>query len=111
MKKKEKKVKFTNKGNSRRGIASLMLSAFSFIWLVYGIYGSFVLGDASGNELGGLGVLALILEVVALVFAVRALKEEDVFRGIPKTAVVLALVLLLLWASVYGLGIYSLLYS
>lgn len=110
MKKKEKNVKFTNKGNSRRGIVSLMLSAFSLIWLIYGIYGSFLLGDASGNELGGLGVLALILEVFALIFAVRALREEDVFRGIPKAATAAALLLLLLWAAIYGLGLYSLFY-
>ena len=52
-------------------------------------------------------MLALVLQIFALVFAVRALREDDVFRGIPKAAVVTAVVLLLLWAGVYGLGIYS----
>ena len=110
MKKKEKNVKFTNKGNSRRGMLSLFLSACSFVWLVYGIYGAFRLGEAGGNELGGLGVLSLVLELFALVFAVRALREEDGFRGIPKAATALAVLLLAAWAAVYGLGIYSMLY-
>ena len=110
MKKKEKNVKFTNKGNSRRGMISLFLSAFSFAWLIYGTYKAFLLGEAGGNELGGVGVLALVLQVFALVFAVRAMKEEDVFRGIPKAAVACAVLLLVIWAAVYGLGIYSMLY-
>lgn len=109
MKRKDYSVKFTNKGNSRRGIASLVLSAFSLIWLIYGVYRTFVLGDAGGNVLGGVGVLALLLQVFALVFAVRSLREEDVFRGIPKAAVVLAVLLFLLWAAIYGLGIYVML--
>lgn len=109
MRKREKSVKFTNKANSRKGMASLLLSAFSFVWLVYGIYASFLLGEQGGNELGGVGVLALVLEMFALVFAVRALREEDVFRGIPKAAVAVSVLLLLLWAAIYGLGIYSLL--
>ena len=61
MKKKEKNVKFTNKGNSRRGILSLVLSAFSLVWLIYCIGRAFVLGSGAGNELGGVGVLALLL--------------------------------------------------
>lgn len=110
MKKKDKNVKFTNKGNSRKGMLSLLLSVFSFAWLIYGIYSSFLLGEAGGNELGGVGVLALVLELFALVFAVRALREEDVFRGIPKTAITLAVLLLLAWAAIYGLGIYAMIY-
>ena len=87
-----------------------MLSAFSLVWLIYCIGRAFVLGSGAGNELGGVGVLALLLEVLAFVFAVRALREEDVFRGIPKAAAACALLLFLSWAAVYGLGIYSMLY-
>lgn len=109
MKRKDYRVKFTTKSNSRRGIASLVLSAFSLIWLLYSVYRTFVMGDGGGNVLGGVGMLALVLEVFALVFAVRSLREEDVFRGIPKAAAVLALLLFLLWAAIYGLGIYVML--
>lgn len=107
MKRKNRNVKFTNKGYSRVGIASLVLSAFSLIWLIYAVSQAFLVGDAAGNVLGGVGVLALVLQIFALVFAMRALHEDDVFRGIPKAAAVTAAVLLLLWAAVYGLGMYS----
>ena len=105
--KRNRNVKFTNKGYSRVGIASLVLSACSLGWLIYAICQTYVQGDAAGNVLGGVGMLALVLQIFALVFAIRALHEDDVFRGIPKAAAVTAAVLLLLWAAVYGLGIYS----
>ncbi|MCI7130728.1 MAG: DUF6142 family protein [Lachnospiraceae bacterium] len=106
MKRKNRDVKFTNKGYSRVGITSLLLSVFSLIWLIYAVSQTFQKGDAAGNVLGGVGMLALVLQIFAMVFAVRALREEDVFRGIPKAAAVFAAVLLFIWVAVYGLGIY-----
>lgn len=106
MKRRNRNVKFTNKGYSRVGVASLVLSAFSMIWLIYAVCKAVLLGDAAGNVLGGVGMLAFVLQILALVYAVRSLREEDVFRGIPKAAAVAAVVLFLLWAAVYGLGIY-----
>lgn len=107
MKRKNRNVKFTNKGYSRVGITSLLLSAFSLIWLIYAVCQTFLKGAAAGNILGGVGMLALLLQIFALVLAVRALREEDVFRGIPKAAAVFAAVLLFIWTAIYGLGIYS----
>lgn len=83
-----------------------MLSAFAFGWLIFAVCQTFLFGDAAGNVLGGVGMLALVLQIFAFVSAVRALREENVFRGIPTAAVVAAVVLFLLWAGVYGLGIY-----
>ena len=51
-------------------------------------------------------MLSLVFQIFALVFAVRALHEDDVFRGIPKVATAIAALLLLLWIAVYGLGLY-----
>ena len=106
MGRRNKDVKFTNKGYSRQGILSLFLSAFSFVWFLYAVSQTFRLGDAAGNILGGVGMLSFVFQIFALVFAVRALHEEDVFRGIPKAATVAAVLLLLMWMAVYGLGIY-----
>lgn len=106
MARKNKQVKFTNKEYSRRGMVSLVLSAFAFGWLVFAVCQTFLLGDAAGNVFGGVGMLALVLQIFAFVSAVRALREENVFRGIPTAAVVVAVVLFLLWAGVYGLGLY-----
>lgn len=109
MRRKVKSVKFTDKRSSKPGIVSLVISAFSLIWLVYALIQTFLAGDAVDHMLGGVGMLALVMQIVAAVLAVRSLHEEDVFRGVPKTATAAAFVLLLLWAAVYGLGIYVLL--
>lgn len=107
MGRKIKSVKFTDKSSSKRGIASLVISAFSLAWLVYALIRVLLAGDAAGNVLGGVGMLALVLQIAAVVLAARSLHEDNVFRGIPKAAMAAALVLLLLWAAVYGLGIYT----
>lgn len=109
MRKKIKDVKFTDKRSSKPGIASLLISACSLIWLVYALIRTFLAGDAVGNLFGGVGMLALVMQFVAAVLAVRSLHEDNVFRGIPKAATAVAFVLLLLWAAIYGLGIYVLL--
>ena len=88
------------------GIASLVLSVCSLGWLVYSVCQTYWQGDAAGNVLGGVGMLALVVQIFALVFAVRALREDDVFRGIPKVAMAVTVLLLLLWMAVYGLGLY-----
>ena len=110
MRRRNKDVKFTNKGYSKQGIISLFLSAFSLVWLLYAVSQTFRIGESAGNILGGIGMLSLVLQIFALVFAVRALHEEDVFRGIPKVATVAAALLLILWIAVYGLGVYFALY-
>lgn len=98
-------MKFTNKGYSRRGILSLAGSAVSLIWLIYAICQTSRLGDRAGNLIGGVGTLMLVLQMAAFVVAIRANREEDVFRGIPKVALAVAVLMLLLWAAIYGLGI------
>ncbi len=105
MKKRRYNVKFTNKGYSRRGILSLSGSAVSLIWLIYAVSRTSRMGEHAGNLVGGVGTLVLVLQIVALVSAFRANREEDVFRGIPKVALVAAILMLLLWIAVYGLGI------
>lgn len=98
-------VQFTNKGYSRRGILSLAGSAVSLIWLIYALCQTSRLGDRAGNLMGGVGTLMLVLQMAACVVAIRANREEDVFRGIPKVALVVAVLMLLLWAAIYGLGL------
>lgn len=98
-------VKFTNKGYSRRGILSLAGSVVSLVWLVYAICQTSRLGDQTGNLIGGIGAIVLVLQFAALVTAIRANREEEVFRGIPKVALLFAILMLLLWIAIYGLGI------
>lgn len=88
---------------------SLAESAASLFWLVYAIWCTSTEGAAASNLLGGVGVCAFFLQLAALVTGVRALREENVFRGIPKTSIAVAVLGLLLWTAMYGLGVSMLL--
>lgn len=105
MKRKRFNIRFTNKSYSHRGIVSLILSFLSLSWMIYAISRTFMLGENSGNVLGGVGTLALVLQIAAIVAAVQAMHEENVFKGMPKIAAAFAVLMLLLWAAVYVLGI------
>ena len=99
-------VKFTDKRKSVQARVSIALSCLSGTWLLYGVSYAYRHGGQSGNYLGAFGVFSLILRVLALVYAYRSTKEEDVFPGTPRIAVILALLLVILWLLVYGLGWY-----
>ena len=105
---KRRHVQFTDKKQSKMGMLSLAGSGISFFWLIYAIVKAGKQCDQLGNVVGGIGVLVLLLQLAALITAVRANREEDVFPGIPRTALVVAILLLLLWLMIYGLGIYAL---
>ncbi len=107
-KQKRRHVQFTNKKQSKMGMISLAGSAVSFFWLAYAIVQASRQCDQLGNVTGGIGVLVLLLQLAVLITAVRANREEDVFPGIPRIALVVAVLLLLLWLMIYGLGIYAL---
>lgn len=99
-------VKFTNKRQSKLGVISLVLSFLSITGLFHGLRMAFRMGENSGRLLGSIGMFAFLLVIVAFMIGIRSLKEEDVFRGIPKTSVVMAVTILLLWIALYGFGIY-----
>jgi hypothetical protein len=73
--------------------------------MVYAVCQAYVLADQSPNLLGSVGVLALLMSLWAFVLSIHALKEEDVYRGLPKVALAAALLSLLLWALLYGMGV------
>ncbi len=105
MKRKKHHIQYTNKRYSRLGIYSLIGSCVSLFWLLFSVIQASIQGDALKNVIGGMGVLVLIWQLFAFALSIRANRQEDVFLGIPRTAFFVALLLLLLWLAIYGLGI------
>ena len=101
----KKGVKFTDKKRSRKGAGSLILSGLTIICMIVSVRQAYISDGQGGKMLGGAGVSALIVEIAAFVLAVQAMREEDVFRGIPKSAMGISVVLLLGWIVIYGIGI------
>ena len=96
--------RFTEKQHSRKGMivfaADLVLIILYLIAIRTAIY-----GEGLSLYWGAAGLLAMILSVVGLGFALSSRKEENSIQLFPKLAVAASWVSLLLWGGTYILGI------
>lgn len=102
--KKRNRYKFTEKKHSRRGMLACVLAAASIFALVYLVAESFLQGGNGSVYLGSAGILALVVAVASFVQAVKSLREEDTFRGIPVASMALSLVAAGAWIALYAVG-------
>lgn len=81
-----------------------ILAAASIFALLYLAYVSFSQKGNGSVYLGSAGVLALFAAAVSFAQAVRSLREEDTFRGIPVFSVVLSILAAAAWIAIYAAG-------
>ncbi len=96
--------KFTEKKHSRRGMLACALAAASIFTLVYLVSTSFLQNGNGSVYLGSAGILALVVAVIAFVQAVKSLREEDTFRGIPAASMALSILASGAWIALYTVG-------
>ena len=99
----DKNYKFTGKKHSKRGMLACFLAAASIFALIYMIMTSFWQKGNGSVYLGSAGLLALAA-AAAFIQAVKSLREEDTFRGIPVISVILSLLALGAWIALYAVG-------
>lgn len=96
--------KFTERTQSKKGIISLIVA--SVLLIVYIVF--VVLAYRSYGELstyfGSVGILAVLLTIVNLVFAVQSVREENSYKLIPHLAMIVTLLEALCWIGTYILG-------
>ena len=93
---KRRGYKFTEKTQSKKGIAAFGLAAISVCILVYGGNGSMYLGSA--------GVCSMLLSFVAAAIAVQSLKEEESFKLFPYLGTVTSFLAAITWIAIYAAG-------
>lgn len=96
--------KFTEKKHSKRGMLACFLAAASIFVLVWLFIISFRQDGNGSVYLGSAGILALFIAAAAFVQAVKSMREEDTFRRIPVSSVILSLLAAGLWIGVYVIG-------
>lgn len=96
--------KFTEKTQSKRGIAGFITAAASIGILVYVVWNSFSHEGAGSMYLGSAGVASMILSIVAVVLAVTSLREENSFKLFPLLATVCSGLVLAAWIGLYIMG-------
>lgn len=96
--------KFTEKKNSKKGIAALLLAL-----IMAGLYVLFLYyGCKSGGKLsvyyGSGGIFALFGAFAALVMSLQSLKEENSFQFFPRLATFVSFLAFAGWGGTYALG-------
>lgn len=102
--KRKNHYKFTGKKHSKRGMLACFLAAASIFALIYMIMTSFWQKGNGSVYLGSAGLLALFCALAAFIQAVKSLREEDAFRGIPIISVILSLLASGAWIALYAVG-------
>lgn len=103
-KKKRGNYKFTEKKQSKRGIAGFAIAALSIGIFIYVVWNSYTHDGAGSMYLGSAGVASMILSVVAFVLAVMSLQEENSFKLFPGLAVISSVLALVTWVGLYVIG-------
>lgn len=104
IKKRRRGYKFTEKTQSKRGIAACGLAAVSLLIFWYVIWNSYSHKGAGSMYLGSAGVASMLLSVVAFAVAVLSLKEEDSFKLFPYLGFLLSFLALGSWIGLYVMG-------
>jgi len=97
--------KFTEKTQSKRGIAGFVIALVSIGIFAYVVWNSFSHEGAGSMYLGSAGVTSAILSIVAFVLAVMSLREEDSFKLFPYLATICSGLSLVTWIALYVMGI------
>ena len=97
--------KFTEKKQSKRGIAGFLIAAVSIGIFAYVIWNSYSHEGAGSMYLGSAGVSSMILAIVAVALSVMSLKEENSFKLFPYLGTFCAVLALGTWIVLYIMGI------
>ena len=95
--------KFTGKKHSKRGMLACAVAAASIFALAYLVLSSFWQKGNGGAYLGGVGILAMLAALAALILAVGSLREEDSF---PLASILLSVLAAGAWIALYAVGFF-----
>lgn len=84
------RIKFTNKRMSKEALISLCFSAFTIIWTIIALNITYSMGEASPRVVGGISMSCFILEIAAIILAIKGFRDEEAFKQMPIAALIVA---------------------
>ena len=97
--------KFTEHERSKPGTIALVCGLCSVCLVIIGLNISLSDGAESGVRIGAFGLLGLLTSILGLILAIMGLKEEDTYKGLPKSGLVVSILGLLIWIALIVAGI------
>lgn len=103
-----KKYMFTNKNQSRRGMASSVLGCFALVSVALALYFSYKNGDAQSARYGLGALLSFVFSVIGFSLGAKACSERDVFMLFPVFGFISNLCAVLISFVILFVGVYGL---
>lgn len=97
--------KFTEKKQSKRGIAAFVLAVISLAVFAFVVADSFHNRGSGSMYLGSAGVASMMIGIVSFVLAIKSLREENSFKLFPYLATVTSFLITGIWIALYVVGI------
>lgn len=97
--------KFTEKKQSKRGIAAFVCAVISLAVLAFVVTNSFHNRGSGSMYLGSAGVASMIVGIASFVLAIKSLREENSFKLFPYLATVTSFLVTGIWIALYVVGI------
>jgi len=102
---KKRMYSFAEKKHSKKGITSVILGGVSFLIFCALVYISFSMGGNGGIYISFIGLAAIVLAIVGLIFGLLSFRERDVFYFYSKMGSILNGVVLAVWIFIILIGI------
>lgn len=99
---KRNRYKFTEKKQSKRGIAALVVAIL--IEIVYIVFLNAAFRGDGSMYYGSAGILMLGISLADFGFAIRSLFDEESFMTFPRLAVFFSLIAVISWGGTYVVG-------
>lgn len=102
--KKAKSFMFTTKHHSFSGVMGCIACVVSIVTLVYGVYLAYLNAGQSSIKMGGIALLALILDFIGVIAGITGLPERDIHKWVPIVSIVVNAIMIGLWVLVVLMG-------
>jgi len=99
------RYKFSDKSQTLGGVISTLMGIASLCCLFYGVYVSFKKSGAAGLEVGGFGMLAMMLAVIGTIMGLLSFKEDNKFYTLSKIGSLMCGILSIFMIAVLLMGL------
>ena len=106
MNEKKRRMKFRGRTQSKNGIWSLCLSIIAIVGFISLCVVSTVWQGNAPMVVGSIAILLTVFCITAFWLAVNALKEKEVYYGIPIVGLILSGIQLVIFLCLYMIGIF-----